>query len=110
MTPLALKQFAIAIVCAGSLMASPAWASKKLIRAKGCMECHDAQNAKIGPSWRQIGKLYKRVDAEAALATKIRSGAAEHWGPNVMTPPAARGVEISEAQARSMAHYILRYR
>lgn len=106
-----MKRFAMTMaVAAACALASPAWASKKLIQSKGCAECHDVQLEKTGPSWRQIGKLYKRVDAESALAAKIRSGAAGHWGANAMPAAAARGVEISESEAKSMAHYILRYR
>lgn len=101
---------AVLVTCLACLMASPAWASKKLIQAKACGECHEVQREKVGPSWREIAKLYKGTDAQAVLAAKIQRGSAEHWGQNVMTPPAARGVQISETEAKSMARYILRYR
>lgn len=105
-----MRKLALVIVCAALAATSPAWASRKLIREKACAECHDAQKQKVGPSWRQVGKLYKRTDAEAELARKIREGASDHWGDKAMPSAAARGVAISEAEAKSMAHYILRYR
>lgn len=105
-----MNKFSISIACAAVLAASPVWASKKLIAEKACNECHDAQKQMTGPSWREVGKLYKRTDAEAALARKIVEGASDHWGDKVMPSAAARGVRISDAEAKSMAHYILRFR
>lgn len=105
-----MNRLAWGFACAVLVAAAPAWANRSLIREKACAECHDAQKAKVGPSWRQIGKLYKRTDAEAALALKIREGSADHWGEKAMPSAAARGVSISEAEARALARYILRYR
>jgi len=87
---------------------TPALAGADLAKSKQCMECHAVDKEVKGPSFKAIAKLYKGTDkAEARMADKIRKGGAEHWGPNVMPSAEARGVKISDAEAKKLAHWVL---
>ena len=87
---------------------TPVLAGTDLATSKKCMECHAVDKEVKGPSFKAIAKLYKGTDkAEARIAEKIRKGGAEHWGPNVMPSAEARGVKISDAEAKQLARWVL---
>ncbi|HCU53137.1 MAG TPA: cytochrome C' [Gammaproteobacteria bacterium] len=86
----------------------PALAGSDLATSKKCMECHAVDKEVKGPSFKAIAKLYKGTDkAEARMADKIRKGGAEHWGQNAMPSAEARGVKISDAEAKKLAQWVL---
>jgi cytochrome c len=105
-----VKKAVIAAALAAMMFAAPAFASAELAKAKKCMDCHAATAEGKSPSFRSIAKLYKGTEkAEERIAEKLRKGGAEHWGPNVMPPAEARGVKISDAEARQLARWVLSY-
>lgn len=79
-------------------------AGKRLVEAGTCLSCHQLDQTSIGPSYRQVAQKY-RDDAGAVehLAGRIREGGAGAWGDVVMPPHP----QLSEAEARQMAAYIL---
>ncbi len=99
-----------AAVCAIALVSAPAFASKDLATAKGCLGCHAIEKAgPIGPGYQAVAKKYEgQKDAEGKLAAFIRAGspagAKLMWG-GTMPMPANPGV--SEADAKKLAAWIL---
>ena len=43
-----------------------AFAQSDVLRSKGCLNCHDAERRKVGPSLRDIGAKYKGDRSRAA--------------------------------------------
>jgi cytochrome c len=103
-----MKEAVIAAALAGLMLAPPAFAKAELAKSKQCMECHAATMEGKGPSFRSIAKLYKGTEkAEERIAEKLKKGGAEHWGPNAMPSAEARGVKISDKEAKQLANWIL---
>lgn len=87
---------------------APALAGADLAKSKRCYSCHAVEKDGLGPSFKAVARVYQGTDkAEAKLAEKIRKGGAEHWGANAMVPPEARGVKVSDAEARELAKWVL---
>lgn len=87
---------------------APAYASADLAKSKKCLECHAVDKEVKGPSFKAVAKLYKGTDqAEARLAAKVKQGCAEHWGPNVMPPGGIGPWNVSDAEAKRLAQWIL---
>jgi len=80
-------------------------ASADLTKKYNCVACHAETTKKIGPAYRDVAKKYAGVagDTAGALAAKIRKGGSGQWGPIPMPPHP----QVSEADARAMATYIL---
>lgn len=75
-----------------------------LIAANDCFTCHDINKKSVGPSYMQVAKQYDINQGNIEnLANKIRKGGGGLWGNNSMNPHP----DLSEPQARLMAHYIL---
>lgn len=99
-----------AAVCAIALVSAPAFASKDLATAKGCLGCHAIEKAgALGPGYQAVAKKYEgQKDAEGKLATFIKAGTPAGsklmWGGMVPMPgnPA-----LSEADAKKLAAWIL---
>lgn len=103
-----MKTSLFTVAVAALIGATPALAGADLATSKKCMECHAVDKEVKGPSFKAIAKLYKGTNkAEARMADKIRKGGAEHWGPNVMPSAEARGVKISDAEAKELARWVL---
>ena len=49
-----------------ALFASGAAVGQDLLRSKGCVNCHDADKRKVGPSLREIAAKYKGDKSRAA--------------------------------------------
>jgi len=91
-----------------TIASSPALADNKLAKSKQCFSCHAVDKEVRGPSFQAIAKLHKGTPkADATLASKIQKGGAEHWGKNVMPSAEARGVKISDAEAKKLAKWVL---
>jgi cytochrome c len=99
-----------AAVCAIALVSAPAFASKDLATAKGCLGCHAIEKAgALGPGYQAVAKKYEgQKDAEGKLTAYIRAGTPAGsklmWGGMVPMPgnPA-----LSEADAKKLAAWIL---
>ena len=70
-----------------------------------CNACHEADEFRIGPSYRDVAIRYAESDGDQTdwLAKKIRQGGAGNWGavPMVSNP------RLAEADAQRLAHWIL---
>jgi len=65
------------VAVAGGLAAGIALAQSgpDVLKAKGCLNCHEADKKKVGPSFKDIAAKHKDAKgAEAALVEKIKSG------------------------------------
>jgi cytochrome c len=96
---------AMVVILLAWMAARDAHASADLTKKYNCMACHAEATKKVGPAYRDVAKKYSGVagDTVGALAAKIRKGGSGQWGPIPMPPHP----QVSEADARAMATYIL---
>jgi cytochrome c len=91
-------------------LCNSAWASdappEKLLEQYRCTICHEERAAAAGPPWVDIAARYRgKPHAVKIVAGRIRSGVRD-GGPWHMPPHP----EVSEADAQTMARYILTVR
>jgi cytochrome c len=72
-----MKSTVFALALAGALAAGaslPA-AGADMLKAKGCLNCHEMDKKKVGPSLKDVAAKYKgNKGAEAELVAKLKSG------------------------------------
>jgi cytochrome c len=55
--------------------AASAQSGPEVLKAKGCLNCHEADKKKVGPAFKDIAAKHKgNKDAQAALVSKIKEG------------------------------------
>ena len=60
------------LVTAAALLAGPVQA-QDVLKAKGCMGCHDIDKKKVGPAYKDVAAKYKgNKDAESMLVAKLK--------------------------------------
>lgn len=68
----------LAIMAAAGMLAAGAVNAQSgadVLKAKGCLNCHDMDKKKVGPSFKDVAAKYKGdANAAATLADKIKSG------------------------------------
>ena len=73
-----MKSITLAMITATVLAASGmanAQSGPDLAKSKNCMNCHDLEKKKVGPSFKDIQAKYKdNKDAEATIAAKLKEG------------------------------------
>ena len=72
-----MKVTLFALVAVGILVASPVYAQSgaDVLKAKGCLNCHDMDKKKVGPAYKDVAAKYKgKQGAEAQLVAKIKEG------------------------------------
>lgn len=105
-----MKTLITAAACAAVLASAPAFASKDLATAKGCLACHSqGTDTKIGPGYAAVAKKYDgQKDAAAKVAAFIKAGtpagSKPSWG-GPMPMPAQPG--LSDADAKTLAAWVL---
>jgi cytochrome c len=65
------------VVCLAlaALCASGAALGQDVLRARGCVSCHDLDKRKIGPSLREIGAKYKGNSSSAGdIVSRMKEG------------------------------------
>jgi len=65
------------LAAVGVLAASPGYAQSgaDVLKAKGCLNCHDMDKKKVGPAHKDVAAKYKgKQGAEAELVAKIKEG------------------------------------
>ena len=93
-----------ALIVSLALIATPALADQALLKKNNCMACLAVDKKLVGPSYKAVADRYRgQSDAADKLAKKIRAGGAGVWGPIPMPPHP----QVSEADAKTMATYIL---
>ncbi|HVR54223.1 MAG TPA: c-type cytochrome [Pseudorhodoferax sp.] len=100
-----LRHIAAWLACAALGAASPALqASPALAGKNGCMGCHAAATALVGPAYRGVAARYAgQAGALQTVTDNIRKGGAGRWGDIPMPPQP----QLSESDARRLAAWIL---
>jgi cytochrome c len=69
-----MKVTLLALAAAGVLMTGVVQA-QEVLKAKGCLNCHEMDKKKVGPAYKDVAAKYKgNKDAEAMLVTKLKEG------------------------------------
>lgn len=69
-----MKAMLLVMAAAGALMAGAVQA-QDMLKAKGCLGCHDMDKKKVGPAYKDVAAKYKgNKDAESTLVAKLKEG------------------------------------
>jgi cytochrome c len=68
-----------------------------MLKAKGCLNCHDMDKKKVGPAYKDVAKKYA---GDAGASAKVAGELKEGKGHPVK-------VNASEADIKSMVDYVL---
>ena len=69
-----MKAMLLAVAAAGALLAGAVQA-QDVLKAKGCLNCHEMDKKKVGPAYKDVAAKYKgNKDAEATLVAKLKEG------------------------------------
>jgi len=67
----------VAAACMLAAGAIHAQSGADVLKAKGCLNCHDMQTKKIGPAYKDVAAKYKdKKGAEEELVAKLKAGTA----------------------------------
>jgi len=72
-----MKVSLFVLAAVGILAASPGYAQSgaDVLKAKGCLNCHDMDKKKVGPAYKDVAAKYKgKKGAESELVAKIKEG------------------------------------
>ena len=72
-----MKAILLVVAAAGALVAGSAGAQSgaDVVKAKGCLNCHEVDKKKVGPSFKDTAAKYKGdKKAAGALVAKIKEG------------------------------------
>ena len=72
-----MKTMVVAVAAAGVLAAGAVYAQSgaDVLKAKGCLGCHDMDKKKVGPSFKDVAAKYKgKSGAAGDLMAKIKEG------------------------------------
>ena len=72
-----MKAALLVLAAASTLTAGSAYAQSgaDVLKAKGCMNCHDTDKKKVGPAYKEVAAKYKgNAGAEAQLIAKLKEG------------------------------------
>jgi cytochrome c len=72
-----MKAMLLVLAAAAAVAAGFAFAQSggDVLKAKGCLNCHEADKKKVGPSFKDIAAKYKGdKDAEGKLVEKLKDG------------------------------------
>jgi cytochrome c len=69
-----MKATLLAMAAAGALMTGVVQA-QDVLKAKGCLNCHEMDKKKVGPAYKDVAAKYKgNKDAETMLVAKLKEG------------------------------------
>jgi len=74
---IAMKAMLMVVAAAGTLLAGGvnAQSGADVVKAKGCMNCHEVAKKKVGPAYKDVAAKYKGdAKAEGNLIAKIKEG------------------------------------
>ncbi len=70
---------------------------------KGCFACHDINNKKVGPAFKEVAKRFAgQPSIEEELAKRIKNGGVGKWGQVPMPPQ-----NVTEQEAKDLAKWVL---
>ena len=93
-----MKAIVLVVAAAGSLIAGGvnAQSGADVVKAKGCLNCHEIAKKKVGPAYKDVAAKYKGdASAEGKLVAKIKDGKGH---PKVAA---------SEAELKAAVGYVL---
>jgi cytochrome c len=94
----AMKALLMVVAAAGTLIAGGvnAQSGADVLKAKGCLNCHEMAKKKVGPAYKDVAAKYKGdASAEGKLIAKIKEG---------KTHPK---VAASDAELKAAVSYVL---
>ena len=72
-----MRMTLLVLAAAGTLVAGTAQAQTgaDVLKAKGCLGCHEMDKKKVGPAYKDVAAKYKgNKDAEGMLVGKLKEG------------------------------------
>ena len=72
-----MRAIVFVVTAAAALAAGVSFAQSgaDVLKAKGCMNCHDNDKKKVGPAYKDVAAKYKgKKGAEGELVAKIKEG------------------------------------
>ena len=72
-----MKTMLMVVAAAGALIAGGvnAQSGADVVKAKGCLNCHDVAKKKVGPAFKDVAAKYKGdKNAESSLVAKLKEG------------------------------------
>jgi cytochrome c len=93
-----MKSMSLLLVVVGMLVAGAASAQSgaDVLKAKGCLNCHEMDKKKVGPAYKDVAAKYKgQKGAEGELVAKIKEGKGH------------LKIEASEAELRAAVRQVL---
>ena len=72
-----MRAILLVVAAAGALAAGVGFAQSgaDVLKAKGCLNCHDNDKKKVGPAYKEVAAKYKYdKKAEAMLVDKLKEG------------------------------------
>jgi cytochrome c len=74
-----MRVMLVIVAAAGALAAGVGFAQSgaDVLKAKGCMNCHDNDKKKVGPAYKDVAAKYKgKKGADDELVAKLKAGTA----------------------------------
>ena len=74
---IAMKALLMVVAAAGTLIAGGvnAQSGADVVKAKGCLGCHEVAKKKVGPAYKDVAAKYKGdKNAEGSLVAKLKEG------------------------------------
>jgi cytochrome c len=93
-----MRAILVIVAAAGALAAGVGYAQSgaDVVKAKGCLNCHELDKKKVGPAYKEVAAKYKAdKGAEAKLVAKIKEAKAH---PKV---------EASDTELKAAIQYVL---
>ena len=71
-----MKALLVIAAAAGVLAAGLGYAQSgaEVVKAKGCLGCHEVDKKKVGPSFKDIAAKYSGKDAEGGMIKALKDG------------------------------------
>ena len=70
-----MKPLLIAAAVAVGLASGAVLAQTDVLKAQGCLGCHDMEKKKVGPSFKDVGAKYKNDKSKAGeIVSKMKDG------------------------------------
>jgi cytochrome c len=91
-----MKATVFVLAVAGALAAGSAWAQSgaEVLKAKGCLNCHEMDKKKVGPAFKDVAAKFKgKQGAEGELVAKLKSGKGH---PKVQASDAELGAAVRQ--------------
>ncbi|MGM9491821.1 c-type cytochrome [Ideonella sp. YS5] len=106
-----MKTFSLLTMALATMVVGPVHADQKLVESKQCLGCHAMAQDGAAPAFKRIAARWQgRPEAEDVIVKTIRQGSAGTGGPHwnkAKMPDQAERPQVSEAEARQLAAWIL---